>query len=64
MATIDNSSNARADLDYAIHLIMAGKKDLEFTARVQAEPENITEDIRRKHGDLNIAVDLIRDARE
>jgi hypothetical protein len=43
---------------------MTGKKDPEFAARVQAETEKITEAIRRKHGILNIAVDLIREARD
>ncbi len=51
-------------MDYAIQLIMTGKKDPEFTARVQAETEKITEVIRRKHGVLNIAVDLIREVRD
>jgi hypothetical protein len=64
MPTTDNPSTAQTDLDYAIHLIMTGKKDPEFAARVQAETEDITEEIRRKHGILNIAVDLIREARD
>src|SRR5208337_670801 len=58
MATADKSSAALTDLEYAIQLIMTGKKDPEFTARVQAETEKITEEIRSKHGVLNIAVDL------
>ena len=37
MATADKSSAALTDLEYAIQLIMTGKKDPEFTARVQAE---------------------------
>jgi hypothetical protein len=64
MATAEKSSATLTDLDYAIQLIMTGKKDPEFTARVQAETEKITEDIQRKHGVLNIAVDLIREARD
>ena len=36
MATADKSSAALTDLEYAIQLIMTGKKDPEFTARVQA----------------------------
>ena len=64
MATAEKSSATLTDLEYAIQLIMTGKKDLEFTARVQAETEKITEEIRRKHGVLNIAVDLIREARD
>jgi len=64
MATADKSSAALTDLEYAIQLIMTGKKDPEFTASVQAETEKITEEIRSKHGVLNIAVDLIREARD
>ena len=52
------------DLDYAIHLMMTGQKDPEFAARVQAKGAKITEEIRRKHGILNVAVDLIRESRD
>ncbi len=64
MATAEESSATLTDLEYAIQLIMTGKKDPGFTAIVQAETEKITEEIRRKHGVLNIAVDLIREARD
>lgn len=64
MATAEKSSATLTDLEYAIQLIMTGKKDPEFTARVQADTEKITEEIQRKHGILNIAVDLIREARD
>jgi hypothetical protein len=64
MATTVNPSATLTDLEYAIHLIMTDQKDREFAARVQAETEKITNEIRRKHGVLNIAVDLIREARD
>jgi hypothetical protein len=64
VATVDKPSATLTDLEYAIQLIMTGEQDPEFTARVQAETEKITEEIYRKHGVLNIAVDLIRDARD
>ena len=64
MAAVDKPSATLTDLEYAIQLIMTGEQDPEFTARVQAETEKITEEIYRKHGVLNIAVDLIRDARD
>ena len=64
MATTDNPSDPRTDLEYAIHLILTDQKDPEFAARVQAETEKITEEIQRKHGILNLAVDLIREARD
>jgi hypothetical protein len=64
MATAEKSSATPTDLEYAIQLIMTGKKDPAFAARVQSETEKITEEIRSKHGVLNIAVDLIREARD
>jgi hypothetical protein len=64
MATAEKPSATLTDLEYAIQLIMTGNKDPEFTARVQAETEKVTEEIRRKHGVVNIAVDLIREARD
>jgi hypothetical protein len=53
-----------ADLDYAIRLAMTGQRDPEFEARVRAESEKITEALREKYGELNIAVDLIREGRD
>ena len=64
MATVRKPSATLTDLEYAIQLIMAGEQDPEFAARVQAETQKITEEIYEKHGVLNIAVDLIRDARD
>jgi hypothetical protein len=64
MASVDKPPETLTDLEYAIQLILTGKKDPEFAARVQAETEKITQEIRRKHGMLNIAVDLIREARD
>ena len=58
MATTHNPSDPRTDLEYAIHLILAGQKDPEYAARVQAETAKITEETQRKHGVLNLAVDL------
>jgi hypothetical protein len=64
MATTDEPPATLTDLEYAIQLIMTGQKDPEFAARVQMQTEKITEETRRKHGVLNIAVDLIREARD
>jgi len=64
MGAIDKPSVTLTDLEYAIQLIMTGKKDPEFAARVQAETKQITDEIERKHGVLNIAVELIREARD
>lgn len=65
MATADKPPTQQmTDLEYAIHLMMTGKKDPEFAARVQAKAAKITEEIREKHGTLEIAVDLIRETRD
>jgi hypothetical protein len=64
MVSSDNRAAARTDLEYAIHLITTGNKDPVFAARIQAETKPITDEIQRKHGVLNIAVDLIRDTRD
>ncbi len=64
MKTDDMPAVPRSDLEYAIHLLMAGKKDPEFAARVQEETRSITEGIRRKHGVLDIAVALVREGRD
>jgi hypothetical protein len=53
-----------ADLEYAIQLLIAGKRDPEFIARVQARSERMREEVFQKHGLLNIAVDLIREIRD
>jgi hypothetical protein len=64
MGTVEKPSAALTDLDHAIKLIMTGEQDPEFAARVQAETEKITEEIYKKHGVLNVAVELIREARD
>ena len=64
MATVNKPTAPLTDLEYAIHLLMTGRKDPEFSARVQAETAEISEEIQRKHGVLNVAVGLIREARD
>src|SRR5205823_4907126 len=61
---LTNPSAPLTDLEYAIPLIVTGRKDPAFAARVQAETETITGRIHRKHGVLNIAIDLIREDRD
>jgi hypothetical protein len=53
-----------ADMQYAVQLLVTGKQDPEFTKRVQAEADEIREEIRRKHGLLEIGVPAIRELRE
>jgi hypothetical protein len=63
-ASVDKPSATLTDLEYAIQLIMTGKQDPEFAARVQAEREKITGEVHKRHGVLNVAVDLVREARD
>ena len=64
MVSTESPLATQTDLEYAIQLIITGKKDPVFAARVQAETKSITEEIERKHGVLNLAVDLIRATRD
>jgi hypothetical protein len=54
-----------ADAQAVIEHAMTGKPlDPEIAHRVRARSERATESLRRKHGTLNIAVDLIREVRD
>lgn len=45
--------------------IMTGKAlDPETYRRIRQRGQKITEELRRQHGEMNIAVDLIRETRE
>jgi hypothetical protein len=54
----------KADMEYAVHLIMSGKKDPEFEKRVHAEADKIRAEIFKKHGLLDIGVPAIRELRD
>lgn len=44
--------------------VIAGKSvDAESLRRIRQRAERITEEIRRKHGELDIAVELVRQLR-
>jgi len=58
------SPQQRADLDYAIRLAMTGRRDAEFEDRIRAQSDRITAEIREEHGLLDIAVALVREARD
>ena len=51
---------ALADLQRAIELLMTGQRDPEFERRIHAEAEKITQEVREKHGVLDIGVPSIR----
>jgi hypothetical protein len=52
------------DLEYAIHLITTGQTDPEFQARACVRMDMAREELRQKIGTVEVAVDLVRDARE
>ncbi len=64
MIETENPPAGLTDLEYAIQLIILGRKDPAFAARIQAETAKITDEIQRKHGVLDVAVDFIRDVRD
>jgi hypothetical protein len=54
-----------ADTQAVIDKLMTGKPlDPETYRRIRERAEKITEEIRRRHGVLNIAVDLVRETRD
>jgi hypothetical protein len=54
-----------ADLDAVMERIMTGKPlDPESSRRIRERAERITEEIRQKHGELDVAVQLIRETRD
>jgi hypothetical protein len=66
MATTDSIDvQALADDQAVIDHALTGKPlDPHVAARVRQRAERITDEIRRRHGVLNIAVDLIREGRD
>lgn len=46
------------------HLLTGRALDPEVYRRVRARAEQITAELRRRHGDMGLAVDLIRDIRD
>jgi hypothetical protein len=58
-------SDLQADTDALMaHLTSGQPLDPEVACRIHERAARITEEVRRKHGTLNIAVDLIREARD
>lgn len=54
-------ADSQAIMEYLMH---GTPLDPEVDRRVHERAARITEELRRKHGTLNIAVDLIRQVRE
>jgi hypothetical protein len=53
-----------ADLERAVEILMTGRRDLEFEARIHAQSEKITQEVLAKHGVLDIGVPAIRALRD
>jgi adenosyl cobinamide kinase/adenosyl cobinamide phosphate guanylyltransferase len=70
MATSDTKTagadpQVLADLDAVMERIATGKPlDAETSRRIRERAERVTEEIRKKHGELDIAVELIRETRD
>ena len=53
-----------SDQDVLLERLTTGKPlDPDVYRRIRARAESITEELRNQHGELNIAVDLIREVR-
>lgn len=56
---------ARADMQAVIDKLTTGKPlDPETYRRIRERAERITEELRQKHGEMNIAVELTRQTRD
>jgi hypothetical protein len=54
-----------ADLDAVLKHVIAGTPiDPALFRRVRERSERMTEELRRKYGELNVAVDLVREVRD
>ena len=63
--TVGADPQILADLDAVMERIAYGKPvGLEVSRRIRERAERITEEIRQKHGKLDIAVELIRETRD
>jgi hypothetical protein len=63
--TSDGAAQIQAD-EVAVteHLLTGKPLDPEIYRRVRARAEQITAELRQRYGDMNLAVDLIRDIRD
>jgi hypothetical protein len=65
MKTIDTITEQDADLQSILERITSGKRlGPETYQRIRERGRHITEDLRKEYGEMNIAVDLIRQIRD
>ncbi|MHB1421785.1 MAG: hypothetical protein ACYC3I_01040 [Gemmataceae bacterium] len=63
--TSANTAHVQADeAAVAEHLLTGKPLDPEVYRRIRARAEQITAQLRQRYGDMNLAVDLIRDIRD
>ena len=60
-----DTAEARADLRAVLDSLVSKKPlDPETIRRIEVRSERMTEELRRQYGELNVAVDLIREVRD
>jgi hypothetical protein len=65
MKTTETLTEQQADEEAVNEHVLTGKPlDPEVYRRVRARAEKITAELRRKHGEMNISADLIREVRD
>ena len=65
MKIIDTIAEQDADLQAVLERITSGKPlDPKTYQRIRERGRQITEELRQKYGEMNIAVDLIRQVRD
>jgi hypothetical protein len=63
MSTV-TTSEARTQLEEAIARLIRGERDPEVTRKACEEMDMAREELRKQIGTVEVAVDLIRDARQ
>jgi hypothetical protein len=65
MQTIETPRTIDPDADAIVESLVTGRPlDPAIRDRVRAEGRRLTEEIRKQHGQLDVAVDLIREGRD
>jgi hypothetical protein len=65
MATQTTPADVLADLEAILKRLTSGTPiEPELASRVRVRSERMTEELRREHGELHVAVDLIREVRD
>jgi hypothetical protein len=64
METIEKTADLDADLHAIVERIGGKPLDPGTYQRIREQGKRITDELRRKHGEMTIAVDLVREARD